>query len=139
MCDDCLAELFDPADPRYRYPYINCTNCGPRYTVIESLPYDRANTTMKHWPMDGLCAAPIRRSGRPAFPCAADRLSQLRAAVSLEPFATPPIGTAAQLLRDGRIVAIKGIGGYHLACDANERAAVERRASASFAKRNHSR
>jgi hydrogenase maturation protein HypF len=57
VCEECLAELFDAGDPRYLYPYINCTNCGPRYTVIESVPYDRSNTTMKSWPLDSLCAA----------------------------------------------------------------------------------
>ncbi len=119
VCDDCLAELFDPANPRYGYPYINCTNCGPRYTVIESLPYDRANTTMKRWPMDVLCSAqysdPLDRRFH-AQPIACPNCGpQYR----LEPFATPPIETTAQLLRDGRIVAIKGIGGYHLSCDAN--------------------
>ncbi len=55
VCDDCLAELFDPGNPRHLYPYINCTNCGPRFSVIESLPYDRSGTTMRYWPMDALC------------------------------------------------------------------------------------
>jgi len=57
LCQDCLSELLDPQDPRYGYPYINCTNCGPRYTIVNSLPYDRVNTTMKQWPMDSHCLA----------------------------------------------------------------------------------
>jgi hydrogenase maturation protein HypF len=118
VCDDCLAELFDPANPRYGYPYINCTNCGPRYSVIESLPYDRANTTMKHWPMDALCSTQYNDPFDRRF--------------HAQPIACPNCGphyhmdpsAAAQLLRDGRIVAVKGIGGYHLACDANNALAV---------------
>src|SRR5271166_23323 len=118
VCGDCLQELFDPADPRYLYPYINCTNCGPRYTVIESLPYDRPNTTMKHWPMDALCAD---QYGDPL-----DRRfhAQPIACPACGPRYRPPIEAIVQLLREGRIVAIKGIGGYHLACDANNAAAV---------------
>ncbi len=60
VCDDCLNELFDPANPRYLYPYINCTNCGPRYSVVLALPYDRPNTTMKPWPLDALCEREYR-------------------------------------------------------------------------------
>ncbi len=118
VCDDCLAELFDPADPRYLYPYINCTNCGPRYTVIESLPYDRPHTTMKHWPMDAFCAA---QYGDPL-----DRRfhAQPIACPACGPQYHPSIEATAQLLRDGRIVAIKGIGGYHLGCDAKNAVAV---------------
>jgi len=118
VCGDCLAELFDPADPRYLYPYINCTNCGPRYTVIESLPYDRPNTTMKHWPMDALCA------GQYGDPLDRRFHAQPIACPACGPRYRPSIEAIAQLLRDGRIAAIKGIGGYHLACDANNAAAV---------------
>jgi hydrogenase maturation protein HypF len=118
VCGHCLAELFDPANPRFGYPYINCTNCGPRYTVIEALPYDRVNTTMKHWPMDVLCSVQY-----------SDPLDRRFHA---QPIACPTCGpqfnmepsAAAQLLLDGRIVAIKGIGGYHLACDATNASAV---------------
>ncbi|MGA2214520.1 MAG: carbamoyltransferase HypF [Bryobacteraceae bacterium] len=124
VCDDCLRELFDPAEPRYLYPYINCTNCGPRYTVIESLPYDRANTTMQHWPMDALCSTqysdPFDRRFH-AQPIACPNCGPL---FHMEPAEDAPIEATAQLLRGGRIVAIKGIGGYHLACDANNASAV---------------
>jgi hydrogenase maturation protein HypF len=128
ICDDCLRELFDPADPRYLYPYINCTNCGPRYTVIESLPYDRPNTTMKAWPMDDLCA------GQYADPLDRRFHAQPIACASCGPqywlecegvvTHTRAIEAAARLLREGKIVAVKGIGGYHLACDANAPDAV---------------
>jgi hydrogenase maturation protein HypF len=125
VCEDCLAELFDPANPRHLYPYINCTNCGPRYTVIENLPYDRANTTMKRWPMCALCSFQYARDPLDrrfhAQPIACPNCGPQ---YHMEPSAPLAIGTAAQLLRDGRIVAIKGIGGYHLACDANNASAV---------------
>ena len=125
VCDDCLAELFDPSNPRYLYPYINCTNCGPRYTVIDSLPYDRANTTMRHWPLDALCAAQYADPLDRRFHAQPIACSHCGPNYRLEPSANADaIETAAQLLRDGQIVAIKGIGGYHLACDANNALAV---------------
>ncbi len=67
VCNDCLQELFDPANPRYLYPYINCTNCGPRYTVVQALPYDRPNTTMRQWPLDDYCAAEYSDPGNRRF------------------------------------------------------------------------
>jgi hydrogenase maturation protein HypF len=124
MCDDCLLELFDRANSRYGYAYINCTNCGPRYTVIESLPYDRANTTMKRWPMDALCAAQYDNPFDRRFHAQPIACPACGPQYFMEPSAPAAIETAAELLRDGGIVAIKGIGGYHLACDANNSAAV---------------
>jgi hydrogenase maturation protein HypF len=125
VCEECLAELFDAGDPRYLYPYINCTNCGPRYTVIESVPYDRSNTTMKSWPLDSLCAAQYhdptdrRFHAQPvACPVCGPHYYLDSAADALA------ITEAARLLQEGRILAIKGIGGYHLACDARNEAAV---------------
>ena len=130
VCDDCLAELFDPADPRYLYPYVNCTNCGPRYTVIESLPYDRSNTTMRRWALDKLCASQYHDPGDRRFhaqPVACPECGpgyHLEFAAGAVPAGTAGIGIAVCLLKAGGIVAIKGIGGYHLACDARNTAAV---------------
>ena len=148
-CDDCLRELFDPADRRYHYPFINCTNCGPRFTIIRSLPYDRAATSMDRFPMCPECTAeyanPLDRRfhAQPdaCFECGphitwreADR-GVVPAAVD----ATPAIGSTreasdaiidrcTELLAGGGIVAIKGLGGFHLACDAaNEQAVRELR------------
>lgn len=130
VCADCLAELFEPRDPRYRYPYINCTNCGPRYSVIESLPYDRSRTTMKHWPMDELCA---RQYGDPADrrfhaqPVACGQCGphyRLECGDACVYGDDASIEAAASLLKRGEILAVKGIGGYHLACDARNAGAV---------------
>lgn len=118
VCEACLRELFDPSDPRYLYPYINCTNCGPRYSVIESLPYDRPRTTMKHWALDALCAAQYHDPSDRRFH------AQPIACPACGPRYEPGIAETVHLLNTGAIVAIKGIGGYHLACDAQNPAAV---------------
>lgn len=148
-CDDCLRELFDPADRRYHYPFINCTNCGPRFTIIRSLPYDRAATSMDRFPMCPACAAeyadPLDRRfhAQPdaCFDCG-PHITWREAAGDMElegSGATPAVGSTretsdaiidrcVELLASGGIVAIKGLGGFHLACDAaNEQAVVELR------------
>jgi hydrogenase maturation protein HypF len=125
VCDECLAELFDRSDRRYAYPYINCTNCGPRYSVIEHLPYDRANTTMKAWPLDEFCAAQYDNPVDRRFHAQPVACPACGPHYCLEPpQAGDAIEAAARLLREGRIVAVKGIGGYHLACDARNADAV---------------
>lgn len=144
-CDDCLRELFDPADRRFHYPFINCTNCGPRFTIIRSLPYDRTATPMDRFPMCPTCAAeyadPLDRRfhAQPdaCFDCGphitwreADRGD---APTAID--ATPAVGSTreasdaiiercVELLAGGGIVAIKGLGGFHLACDATNEQAV---------------
>lgn len=148
-CDDCLRELFDPADRRYHYPFINCTNCGPRFTIIRSLPYDRAATSMDCFPMCPECAAeygdPLDRRfhAQPdaCFDCG-PHITWREAADDMEledSGATPAVGSTretsdaiidrcVELLASGGIVAIKGLGGFHLACNAdNEQAVVELR------------
>lgn len=140
ICEDCLRELFDPADPRYRYPYINCTNCGPRYTVIESLPYDRPRTTMKYWRMDEFCAGQYHDPGDRRFhaqPVACPKCGPHYRVESYDACAygdRESIEATVNLLNAGQIVAIKGIGGYHLACDAANHSAVEAMRERKFRK-----
>ena len=130
VCDACLKELFDPADPRYWYPYINCTNCGPRYTVVLGLPYDRPNTTMQRWPLDAYCDAEYRDPGNRRFhaqPVACPECGpnySLHSEAGIVHGNEASIRKAAQLLNDGSILAMKGLGGYHLACDARNAASV---------------
>jgi hydrogenase maturation protein HypF len=119
-CEDCLRELFDPQDRRHRYPFVNCTNCGPRFTVIEDLPYDRPNTTMRSFVM---CAACRREYEDPL-----DRRfhAQPNACWDCGPQLSLPLSSVVDALRAGLIVAIKSLGGYQLACDARSEAAVAR-------------
>jgi hydrogenase maturation protein HypF len=124
ICDECLAELFDPSDRRFSYPYINCTNCGPRYSVINALPYDRANTTMRNWPMDRYCShqyqdpANRRFHAQPvACPACGPKHSLVEGSKTISGD-VEAIHRAAQLLCEGKLIAVKGLGGYHLVCDA---------------------
>ncbi len=128
VCDACLAELFDERNRRFAYPYINCTDCGPRYTVTLGLPYDRPNTTMRAWPLDDACAAEYHDPGDRRFhaqPVACPACGPhywLLNCVETVTGSEASIARAAELLAGGAILAVKGLGGYHLACDArNER------------------
>jgi len=131
-CKDCLAELLNPKDRRYHYPFTNCTNCGPRFTIIDGMPYDRASTTMRHFQMCPQCQAeydnPADRrfhaqpNACPVCGPTVELLDSMGQSIShLE-----PIAQASRFIQNGNIVAIKGLGGFLLACDATNNAVVSR-------------
>jgi hydrogenase maturation protein HypF len=130
VCEACLAELLDARNRRYLYPYINCTDCGPRYTVIRGLPYDRPCTTMHRWSLDEYCASeyhdPAHRRfhAQPVACPACGPHYELRAGCETVRGDPASVRRTAELLGTGKIVAIKGLGGYHLACDARSPSVV---------------
>ena len=132
-CDECLREMFDPTDRRYRYAFINCTQCGPRYSIIEAIPYDRVRTSMRHFRMCPACQAeydnPLDRRfhAEPnACPVCGPRLSLWDATSQILANGYDAISAAAEAVRVGQIVAAKGIGGFHLIADARNSMVVRR-------------
>lgn len=145
-CVDCVQELFDPCDRRYRYPFINCTNCGPRFTIIDSLPYDRKNTSMKCFPLCSSCDAeytdPLDRrfhaQPNACFDCGPHLTwkehenGDISAPLSVAQVGNTRlasdriIGRAVELLLEGKVVAVKGLGGFHLVCDGRNADALAR-------------
>lgn len=120
MCEDCLTELFDPRSRYYLYPFVNCTNCGPRYSVVKGLPYDRPQTTLANFPLCPECLS--------AYQNPLDRRYHAQATVCemCGPTLSQPLSEVVEALKQGKIVALKGSGGFHLICDAKNQEAVER-------------
>ena len=132
ICSDCQEELLDPSNHRYRYPFINCTNCGPRLTIIKEIPYDRPNTTMAEFTMCERCQGEYDNPLDRRFHAQPVACPDCGPQVWFESPASAPekgengIQQARQFLKDGKIIAIKGLGGFHLACDALNRKAVSK-------------
>ena len=132
VCDDCRAEMLDPGDRRYDYPFINCTNCGPRYTIIDDIPYDRPKTSMRAFKMCPLCQAEYDDPNNRRFHAQPNACANCGPHVSLWDNRLNQISTentiekTAELLKKGCILAVKGLGGYHLAADAANSEAVKR-------------
>jgi hydrogenase maturation protein HypF len=132
VCDDCLKEMFDKEDRRYLYPFINCTNCGPRYSITRFVPYDRANTTMKVFPMCRECSSEYgdpsdrRFHAQPdACPICGPHVSLRACGGVIVDRTGNALAEAIRLLKEGSIVAVKGLGGFHIACDAENADAVK--------------
>ena len=132
-CGDCLGELFDPADRRFRYPFVNCTNCGPRFTIVRDVPYDRPNTTMAAFGMCRACLAEYRDPADRRFHAQPNacpdcgprvRLADAQGRAIVDTAARDAVEATARALMGGAIVALKGIGGFHLACRADDETAV---------------
>ena len=132
-CSDCLAEIADPSDRRYRYPFTNCTNCGPRFSILLDLPYDRPRTTMKGFAMCARCRREYEDPGDRRFHAQPNACPECGPAVSLRDVSGGTLGrgdealrSAARAIGEGRIVAVKGLGGFHLMVDARNAGAVAR-------------
>ncbi|WP_235022605.1 carbamoyltransferase HypF [Amycolatopsis alkalitolerans] len=125
-CEDCLRELRDPGDRRFRYPFVNCTNCGPRFTIVESVPYDRPSTTMAPFPMCEDCAREYHDPADRRFHAQPVCCPACGPTLRLLGAAGEPISSTVDMLRAGQVVAVKGLGGYHLAVDATNEAAARR-------------
>lgn len=123
-CADCLREMRDPADRRYRYPFVNCTNCGPRFTIVQGVPYDRPRTTMAGFAMCAACKQEYEDPGDRRFHAQPVCCPACGPTLRFEPGGGEPIRSAAEALAQGAVLAVKGLGGYHLAVGARHEAAA---------------